>query len=301
MDESNTVRTILFADVVDSTRLYEELGDEEARRILLECLGLMEETVQSAGGQPVSRIGDEILCSFGNPDDAAYAAGQIHARVVAGLAQGRFPRAMRIRIGFEHGPVLETPEGLFGATVHTAARLVNLAKASQTLTTKDTLQHLSPVRQTMQRFFDRVVLKGQAHEQDIHELLWDTGATIVPTSRPRTETRRTGIRAIELRYGEVLKRLDANDPRLDLGRDSACGLQVQGSAVSRLHARLSWNRGKVRIDDVSTNGTCVEPKGGKTITLHHEGAELTGEGTIRLGCIGPEGSAALVRYVCEDA
>ena len=145
MEEGSNVKTILFADVVDSTRLYEELGDAEARRILLECLNLMEETVQDCGGEVLDRIGDEVLCQFDDPDTAAHAASQLQQRVVTGLAQKRFPREMRIRIGFEHGPILQTREGLFGATVHTAARLVALAKASQTLTTKETLSLLSPL------------------------------------------------------------------------------------------------------------------------------------------------------------
>ncbi|MFV1957946.1 MAG: adenylate/guanylate cyclase domain-containing protein [Planctomycetota bacterium] len=297
--EGRTDATILFADVVDSTRLYEELGDDEARRIILECLAVMEETVQDSGGEVLDRIGDEVLCRFDDPDAAAHAASQLQVNVVAGLADGRFPRAMRIRIGFEHGPILQTEEGLFGTTVYTAARLVGLAKASQTLTTRETLEKLSPLRRKMERFFDRVVLKGQAREQEVHELLWDSGATIVPSSRPAPVSR-SGVSGVELTFGDIVKRVDAHEPRIDIGRDSACGLPVEGGAVSRLHLRVSWNRGRVRVEDVSTNGTAIEPDEGRRVALHHESASLSGEGLLRLGLLGPDGAAALIRYRCES-
>ncbi len=299
MGEIRAERTILFADVVDSTGLYEDLGTEETRRVLLECLGLMEETVGAFGGRVLDRIGDEIFCSFDDPDVAAVAASHLQERMVAGLAEGRFPRAIRIRVGLCHGPVLETPEGHFGGTIHTAARLVALAKAGQTLTTKETLDRLSPAHRKMQRFFDRVVLKGQSGEQDVHELLWNSSDTVVPERGRKSGAARPGVRAVVLVYGDREVRVDLSYPRLDIGRDAACGLEVEGAAVSRLHARVSWNRGRVRVDDVSSNGTAVEPEGETPVTLHREGTALHGHGWLRLGCQGPAEDAARVEYRVE--
>lgn len=299
-ERSSETKTILFADVVDSTGLYDELGDQVARRLLVQCLDLMSTVVGDCKGVVEDRIGDEVLCTFDEPDDAAHAASQLQQRVQDGHGAGELDHAMRIRVGLEHGPIMRTQEGLFGTTIHTAARLVALAKAGQILTTKTTLDQLGPIRRRMERFFDTVVLKGIASEQDIHELLWDTSLTVVPTGRAPRRVREAGTQAVELTFKDKTVRVDAAQPRVTLGRDTTCTLRLEGSAVSRLHARVNWNRGKARVEDVSTNGTCVEPNDGALKTYHHDGGQLTGHGVIRCGCLGPESDAALLTYRCVD-
>ncbi len=48
------------------------------------------------------------------------------------------------------------------------------------------------------------------------------------------------------------------DEAVDIGRDPACGFQVDNDLVSRRHARIEWTDGRYRIADLgSTNGTFV--------------------------------------------
>ena len=291
------LKTVVFADVVDSTRLYDEKGDDVARHLLVQCLDLMTKVVEDGDGAVEERIGDELLCTFDNADAAAQAASELQQRVEGGYDSGVLDCAMRIRIGMQHGPIERTDSGLFGTTIYTAARLASLAKAGQILTTKVTLDRLGPVRRRMERYFDTVVLKGIAGEQDLHEILWDTSLTVVPTGRPR-RSRAVGYVAIELSYRGKSLRVDAKRPYVTMGRDGQCTLPLEGSAVSRLHARVTWNRGTVRVDDVSTNGTCIEPEGDAPSTLHHDQGPITGHGVIRCGCLGPEEESAIVSYRC---
>jgi hypothetical protein len=60
-----------------------------------------------------------------------------------------------------------------------------------------------------------------------------------------------------------------------------------------------WNRGKVSIEDVSTNGTAIESEDGGSNVIHHEKVELTGAGILRCGALGQEEDAAIVQYECE--
>lgn len=301
MADSSDHKTIMFADVVNSTGLYERLGDVEARRVLAECMDIMEAIVRDMGGTPIKRIGDEVLSRFDKPDHAALAARQIHERIVMAAATGALPETMRMRIGFAHGPVILHEKDVFGTTVHTAARVAALAKAHQTLTTKETLEELDPDPSREDRFVVREVLRGQAREQDIHELVWDASATFVPTRIVPRKTTASGLQAVELSYEGNMVRVDAARPRIDLGRDPACALQVKGFAVSRLHARVIWSRGKVKIEDISSNATCVNPDGGSRRTIHRELALLQGRGILTLGCNGPEEEAAVVQYRCIEA
>ena len=42
--------TILFADVVGSTQLYEAMGDEGARETVQKCVNIMKEATEQYGG-----------------------------------------------------------------------------------------------------------------------------------------------------------------------------------------------------------------------------------------------------------
>ena len=297
-DAADTAQTVLFADVVDSTGLYQTFGDDQAQATLQTCMDLMEEIAQGCGGAVRKRIGDEVLCVFPDPEKATTAAGRMHTRIGDGFGTGIFPRAMRLRIGFEHGPVVEEDGELFGSTVHTAARLAALAKAGQILTTLETIELLDPITRSTQRYYDTVQLKGQTGERVIHEMVWSHGATMLSSQVLVKRPAPAGVQSVQLRYGEKTLRLDAANPRLDIGRDEACGLRVSGDAVSRLHARIALDRGKVHVEDVSSNGSGIRPTEGEARDLHRDRVELQGSGTLRLGLHCPDEAAAFIEFRC---
>jgi len=281
MTAESLEQTALFADIAGSTRITEETGDFGARDILSTCLDLMDEIVRKQGGRVSRRIGDELLCLFPSADLAAFAAAELHAVVTSAHRKGRLPRPMRLRIGFEHGPVVEDGGELYGQTVHTAARLASLAKSGQTLVSKGTLDRINPVLANFARHFDSVVLKGLSGELDVYDLPWSSDATTKVTKR--RAPRKAGEAAVELVYGSETYRIDAKRPRVEIGRDAACDLQVAGDSVSMIHARIVWDRGRVRLEDISTNGTTIRREDGPPLTVHHEGALLLGSGTLCFG------------------
>jgi len=273
-------QTAFFADIAGSTRITEETGDFGARDILSSCLDLMDEIVCKRGGRVSRRIGDELLCLFPNAALAEFAAADLHAAVTNAHQKGRLSRPMRLRIGFEHGPVVEDGGELYGQTVHTAARLSSLAKAGQTLVSKSTLDRINPVLANFARHFDSVVLKGLSGELDVYDLPWSSDATTRVTKR-RTPKKAT----------------DAAGPRVEIGRDASCDLRVSGDSVSMIHARIVWSRGRVRLEDISTNGTTIRSEDAPARTLHHEAAPLQGSGSLWFGDDEDE-SEAHVRFRC---
>ncbi|MHC4940339.1 MAG: adenylate/guanylate cyclase domain-containing protein [Planctomycetota bacterium] len=297
MSEPTVDRTVLFADIAGSTRLYDEHGDELTQRILSDCLDLMERTVREGKGTVKRRIGDEILCTFLNPNDAALAAMQLQSVVSDGHVRGTFPVPIRIRIGFEHGPIIDAPDALYGNVVHSAARVAALAKARQILTTAGTAAMFMPALRSFSRYFDRIVLKGLRGEQEIHEIVWDISEATVP-GQHASKARTGDPVAVELSYAGQVIRADSERPRVELGRDAACDLAVRGSAVSKLHARILWSRGGIELEDISTNGTFLEQEGEPQRRLHHERCELQGEGVLRLGDARDAEAGALIRFRC---
>ena len=72
---------IMFADIVGSTSLYERLGDTEARRLTADILARMAGIVRDKNGRTAAELGDELMCFFAQPADAAAAACEMHARI----------------------------------------------------------------------------------------------------------------------------------------------------------------------------------------------------------------------------
>lgn len=298
MGATTLQRSALFADIAGSTRIVVELGDDAARVLLVRYVGLLADTARAAGGEIANLLGDEVFCIFVSPDDAANAAATMHEQVEAASARERLARPVRIRAGFVHGAVVHSAEGWFGNTVHKAARLVALAKAGQTLTTRTTLDHLAPRWQGAARFFERSVLRGGTGEEELHELLWDSSFTSV-LSAPAGLGAVPAVATVgvEIAYGEWRLRVDAAHPRVELGRDPACDVHVPSGGVSRLHAVVEWNRGRASLTDLSTNGTTVERTGRGAQRVHHETVPLEGEGSLWLGS-GPGGDARPLAYRC---
>lgn len=54
----------MFADVVGSTRLYEELGDADAQRIVSATLGVVRDICDAHHGETKAELGDELMVLF---------------------------------------------------------------------------------------------------------------------------------------------------------------------------------------------------------------------------------------------
>ena len=52
---------ILFADVVGSTQLYEQLGDAQAREMVARCLEIMRDATETNAGTVIKTMGDEVM------------------------------------------------------------------------------------------------------------------------------------------------------------------------------------------------------------------------------------------------
>ena len=114
-------RTVVFADVSGSTRLFEGLGDELARGIIQHVLYRCASLVVRYQGQVVKTIGDEVMATFPGADVALQAA--IEMQRWAQHDRKMCEQALGLRVGLHHGHVLAEDSDVFGSTVNTAARI----------------------------------------------------------------------------------------------------------------------------------------------------------------------------------
>ena len=105
-------QAVLFADIAGSTKLYEVLGDTEAKRLIDEVLIALSALTKRHGGRVVKTIGDEVMCVFANAEKGFHAATDMQNKVDSMPVVSGTKR--RIRVGFHAGAVIEEAGDVFG-------------------------------------------------------------------------------------------------------------------------------------------------------------------------------------------
>lgn len=119
------VRSIVFTDFCESTRLTHELGDEGFMALLREHNEIVRTALSRSGGREVKHTGDGIMSSFSSATAAVeYGIGVQHA-VSARNADAAYP--FHLRIGISVGEPITEDGDLFGVTVQLSARLCDVA------------------------------------------------------------------------------------------------------------------------------------------------------------------------------
>ena len=86
---------------------------------------------------------------------------------------------------------------------------------------------------------------------------------------------------------------------LEIGRGSQCQLVVSGRGVSRRHAKITWERDRFVLEDVSAYGTFVAETGEHPHLLKRQAMPLFGEGIISLGAPPPANGDGGIVYAVE--
>jgi len=274
--------SVLFADVVGSTRLYERLGDTNAFQAISTCLAEIERATKANKGRVVKTIGDEIMAVFPCAEDAMNAACEMQLHVdklpqVSGIK-------LAIRIGFHHGPLLHEDNDFFGDAVNIAARMAGLSKGQQIITNSETASMLPLQLKQSTRPLYEVSVKGKSEPIRLIEVIWhiaDQDLTMMPTlghsSEPSSGTR------LRLVHGSHEMILDAGLPSVVLGRDVNSDLVITDPLVSRAHCSIERRQDKFVLADKSSNGTYVTFVGEEEFVLRREETLLRGLGRISFG------------------
>jgi len=287
---------ILFADVTDSSRLYATYGNNTARKITGDCLDFLAAVVEELHGRVVKTIGDEVMCWFPCTDDAVVAAVQLHARLREKTQAGFLHNSLSIRVGFHAGPVVEEDGDVFGDAVNLAARMASLSKAHQSLTTRQTIDRVGPALRPLARFVDQSMVKGQSNQMDLYEIVWDLEEATMATDRPRPAGADAEV-CLEVHYGDSSWPVDREHPVLTFGRSAQCDVVIEDTRISRLHARFEYNRDRIVLRDVSTNGTYVKLEDGQSALVRRDELLVDGNGLLCLGREIDPDSPLVLRFV----
>ena len=298
---NKTEVAVLFADVVGSTRLYQVLGDHQARDMIVSCVELMRDATERNRGSVIKTIGDEILAIFPTADDAVNAAAEMQHDIAAHPELSVEGQHVAIRIGCHYGPVVLENKDIFGSSVHTANRMTSQAKAGQVILTAGTVERLSPEWRAVTRQIDVTSVRGRTEEMELFEVLWqqEDATSMLPSIAidARTGHKPKRVRVQYLGHEFVL---GEGKESLTMGRADDSDIVVKGNLVSRLHARIEIARNKFVLVDQSTNGTFVTNEEGKEAFVRRDSVALQGAGMIGLGHLPETNAKDVIRYQLED-
>ncbi|MAH72653.1 MAG: hypothetical protein CBC09_01290 [Cellvibrionales bacterium TMED49] len=124
-ENSRVLSTILFNDIVNSTQLQFEVGDNQWKEKILEFNSLCKEQIASCDGIFVKSMGDGILATFDGPSRAINCACRIN--------EGVRSLGLTVRSGLHVGEIERIDGDISGINVNAAARIQALAKGGQVL------------------------------------------------------------------------------------------------------------------------------------------------------------------------
>ncbi len=293
-----TELAICFADICDSTSLFEEYGDDRARDLVGRVLGIVSGVIGDYSGTVVKTIGDEVMGTF--PE-----------LIPATSAVTTFPQAVQgdddlaalgieIRVGMCYGSVVQEADGdVYGDAVNTASRLVDWARPDQVVTTAETLSPLPDFFESRTRNLGTTTLRGKDEPVDIVELLGEqsgSNLTVVGESEPELAL---GPERNVLSLGYDGQHITVEQGPVWIGRGSKSDLRVSDSRASRTHAVIERQRESFMLTDSSTNGTYVQIGDEEVLFLHREQLRLHGSGRLSLGRHLDADDAHPLRFACE--
>jgi class 3 adenylate cyclase len=116
---NRAVATVVFMDIVESTKRAEALGDRRWQALLEVHDEIVAKAIAAGSGRLVKTTGDGFLATFDGPGKAIIAAGQI--------CRDLKPLGVMTRTGIHTGEVEVGRDDVTGLAVHLASRIMDTA------------------------------------------------------------------------------------------------------------------------------------------------------------------------------
>lgn len=124
-EPDRVLATVLFTDIVGSTKRAAELGDRPWRALLDRHDEAVREQLARFRGHEVKNLGDGFLATFDGPARAVRCASAINQAVQ--------PLGIAVRSGLHTGEIELKRDDIGGIAVHIAARVAAMAEPGQAL------------------------------------------------------------------------------------------------------------------------------------------------------------------------
>ena len=125
---NRVLATVVYTDIVDSTRLMEGMGDTRWRGVLDMHDDTARRLLEAHGGRLIKTTGDGVLTTFDGPGRAIRFATEFREQLK--------PIGLSIRTGIHTGEIETRGDDVGGMAVHLAARILALAGGGEILVSR---------------------------------------------------------------------------------------------------------------------------------------------------------------------
>jgi class 3 adenylate cyclase len=127
-EPERVLATVLFTDIVDSTRRAAELGDRRWRDLVARHEAIVRDRLARFRGHEVKTLGDGFLSRFDGPARAI--------RCAAAIRDGVRPLGLELRAGLHTGEVEVVEDDVHGIAVAIAARVASTAAPGEVIVSR---------------------------------------------------------------------------------------------------------------------------------------------------------------------
>lgn len=173
--------TFLFTDVVASTEMIGQFGEEAADVLRQQHFQLLRDAVKTSRGWEIKNLGDGLMVVFASALDAVSCAVAMQLQVYEGNRSQ--PAQTGLRVGIHVGEAISTDDDYFGLPVVTAARLCAQADGGQIVVSNLVTQLAISRRSLRFRRLGELQLKGIAEPVMAHWVDWKTSAGMLAEPR----------------------------------------------------------------------------------------------------------------------
>lgn len=144
-DLPTVVRTVLFADLVESVRLMQADEAGTVRRWVAFVDHVARQLLDGVDGRLVKSLGDGLMCEFGHVHAAVGAAFAMQDAIARANENETPDRHLRLRIGVHVSPLIAGRFDVYGHGVNLAARLTTLAGPGEIVVSAEVRDQLTPL------------------------------------------------------------------------------------------------------------------------------------------------------------
>lgn len=127
-EQERLLATVLFTDVVDSTRQAAQLGDQRWKQLLGQHHDIAGQLIAKHRGTFIKSTGDGVLATFDGPARAV--------RCALAMSAGAKQTGLPVRAGLHTGEIEISGKDIGGISVHAAARVMAQADPNEVLVSR---------------------------------------------------------------------------------------------------------------------------------------------------------------------
>ncbi len=290
--------TVVFADVVGSTGLFEQLGDANASLLMNRLTNLLGKVFEQHQGRVVKLLGDGVFAVFPDAGSAISACVTLQTRFKTDpVIPGPGTSAIQMQMGVESGELVEIDGDCFGDAVNSASRLADLAGADQILTTQHVWDELVAAHRALLRSLGPMHLRGKTQTSHIYRVEWQTDRDLDATAMGMSMYTPNQHQTLALTLQGRTQIFPLTGAGITIGRSTEASLPVLDPRVSRVHATIRSRGGQIVLADASSFGTWVYfGNQAEAVALRRTECFLVGFGQLSLGCQIDADKAPLVGF-----